>query len=300
MLYLSLKFRLDISTKMRYIWHNLICLCLTNFSFLFMAQYYLDQESLKSLGVPEDFEKLFDQVFEGDDGNIYILKNNKMHLLVKGPALLLPIEQRSMALPKAIAGFKEKLSPFALPLSSTKVSKELDAYTAQSKGISFAFVIEGCFPPKVFAKTPGGYEELPPTILSRNFSTLLCKGKMLLRNNDKYFCVDLMPVFAQKNYVIFWAGGRGMFFAHHTNKSLCFTPLGTFEKLTMTSVSNLIEVRPFFRYSRDLYHLAEDLSMIDDCADSFSISKKTGTVTTHYGIYTVAFICQNGKYKRKT
>ncbi|MBR6355287.1 MAG: hypothetical protein IKR92_00390, partial [Alphaproteobacteria bacterium] len=70
--------------------------------------YQLDKESLRMFGIPEKFEKLFGNIFEGEDGGVYAAYGETMHLLAKNSKAY-PITLGRTELPEDVAEMRKKI-----------------------------------------------------------------------------------------------------------------------------------------------------------------------------------------------
>ncbi|MBO7097224.1 MAG: hypothetical protein J6W11_01125 [Alphaproteobacteria bacterium] len=272
-----------------------------------MAHYELDEQTLKKFGVPQDFMEMFDGVFRGEDGGVYILNHGKMHFL-DDKAYALKVEYVKAELPKTIAKLKEQLSPLNSPMKESKLGRAVKAYMAQAKKADIAFALADTYPNPVFTKTDDGYKQLPTQELF-DHRQIICMGKMLIKQTDKYLCVDMIPIFVQPEYVIFWGGNSELFTAtsgytlsgyRKGYRNMVFRSLGIFKKLTKTNVGYLLEVQalPVRDHINTLYYLGEKVSRIAGTPlskNGFIINKENGEVFAH----TATYVFENGTYHKK-
>lgn len=265
-----------------------------------MAHYELDEQTLKKFGVPQDFMEMFDGVFRGEDGGVYILNHGKMHFL-DDKAYALKVEYVKAELPKTIAKLKEQLSPLNSPMKESKLGRAVKAYMAQAKKADIAFALADTYPNPAFTKTDDGYKQLPTQELFGHRQSL-CMGKMLIKHTDKYVCVDMIPIFVQPEYVIFWGGNKELFIADLWRNKIDFRTLGIFKKLTKTNVGYLLEVQDVSDYINTLYYLGTKLNRVAGTwsrkhykKNAFIINKKNGEVVEDITTY----VFENGRYKKK-
>ena len=263
-----------------------------------MAHYELDEQTLKKFGVPQDFMEMFDGVFRGEDGGVYILNHGKMHFL-DDKAYALKVEYVKAELPKTIAKLKEQLSPLNSPMKESKLGRAVKAYMAKAKKASIAFALADTYPNPAFTKTDDGYKQLPTQELFEH-RQILCMGKMLIKQTEKYLCVDMIPVFVQPEYIIFWGGNNELFMAVSGYRNMDFRSLGIFKKLTQTSIGYLLEVQslPVSDRINTLYYLGTKISRVagTPCQkNGFIINKENGEVFAH----TATYVFENGTYHKK-
>ena len=236
--------------------------------------YEVDQKSLKKLGVPESFEKLFNDVFKGDDGGIYRLVEGKMHLLAKH-AQVFPLKRRRIKLPKPIADLKEKLAPF-----SASAPKLYGNYPTIRSPFAFVLDNQDTGQVQVFQNVTQGFEQYETVDIYANKSVLLCGKNMLIKKANTYLCSDLPFVYNAAAYGIFWVKRYELCTIMHPTGKAIFSPIGTFKKLTQTKVNNLIEVIPPHLHDTRLYHVGRFFQEIvtTSLPESIKISEETGEV----------------------
>ena len=321
-----------------------------------MYYYEVDEENLKRFGIHENCRKepgcfvlrcqecryggsaKSKETCTKEFNCKFILKNGnendfsrRVQLVIKGKhdhygcVHLFPVTYEPSELPKAIADLKEKLNPFNTPMEESKLGQAVKAYLNKASEVSIAYVSEE-------HKTM----RLPRRLLTKQFETcwyedvrfgprpeynpLLCDGKMLFRRKLDYVCVDMIPIFSQPEYIIFWAGNRQLIVAFWHDKHICWHTLGTFVRLTETAKGRLLEITGFphplscdyhnhlryyeFNIENSLHYLGANLEWIARSpwySGGFKINKRTGnfTVTGLKGDAIATYLFKDGHYQRK-
>lgn len=268
--------------------------------------YTLDQESLRFLGVPEKFEPLFDNVFQGDEGGIYAAYGELMHLLVQDSKAY-PIVPGKAELPDDLAEMRKKI--YAPTKAGDKI-RTMFGIHKKRKNKDFAFVAESrasLLINKVFIKSENAYSELP----EQNFSCidgpkiLIAGGALMVKKDQTFMIIDFVPIFESSSGMIFWGGDKDLIEATFEGGELYINYFGRFKKFIQTAVSNLVETvideNNFIDYfGKDLQNLG-----MSELEDSFKIDNTTGTIVSksntcfddHVVIRT--FVYKDGRYEKK-
>lgn len=269
--------------------------------------YQLDKESLKQFGVPEKFEPLFDNVFQGEDGGIYAAYGETMHLLAKNSKAY-PIVLGKAELPDDLEEVRKKI--YAPSQTGEEIRTILGLLHQNRNNKMFAFVAKSNHSSvinRVFIKPRDVYRELPEqNFCSIDSPQVLIVGGVLMVEKEKTFrIIDFVPIFETSSGMIFWGGNKELFEARFEAEELKFRYFGRFKKLTQTAVSNLLETEV------DEYHcldyLGKDIQNLDmsELEDCFTIVKTTGTVVSksntcfddHVVIRT--FVYKDGRYEKQ-
>lgn len=287
----------------------------------------LDQVSLKKFGVPENFEHLFDDVYQGEDGGIYALKEgdaeatNCMHLLSKN-GVAYPI-RNAPEIPADIAELHRKV--YTPTNAGERLRIAVGAAYHKNENARLKYLIEKKYHRAIPGIAPDDYsfeESYEYCLFSKKFNAhclgaipiekngntikaLFATGCLLIVRKDCYELIDFTPIFeGADGKTIFWAGGEELILAYLDSNQLYFCHLGSLMKFTQTEVSILIEVKNNDRYI--LYQLGETLKYVA-CAhfeNGFKIDQSTGKVVC-YSSYDCdgmvesakTYIFEDGKYK---
>ncbi len=286
----------------------------------------LDSVSLKQFGVPENFEHLFDDVYQGEDGGIYIAQANivsvpSMHLLSKGGKAY-PIRNAPEITAEIVELHKQLYTPTQ---AGERLKIAVGAAYHQNENARFKFLIEKQYHLAIPGIVPDDYsfeKAYEYLVFAPNFNTvcsdaisvekggasikaLFASGRLLVASKDCYEAIDFVPIFETTDgKTIFWVGGKELALASIVFNRLCFSHLGTFKKFTQTAVNNLIEVRNKDHFN--LYHLGSTIEFVA-CAPfeyGFEIDVATGKVVC-YSAYSCdgmnefsrTFLFEGGEYK---
>jgi len=281
-----------------------------------MFKSQLDRESLKQLGVPEKFKHLSwsKDICEGEDGSIYVLNGNKMHLLAE-KAFAYPISHSTSELPKDMAEIKNKLCAFSVTNRRMQIANEfIKIAQTEAENVEYAFIAESkdtTHRQEVFAKTPNGYKKLPePFFIGGAAKALIAQGHLLIFRNNKYEITDFIPIFADLHRIAFWGGERQIFAVNMLFSRLDFMRferIGRIEELFQTKVNTVLKIKED-ENKLTLFHLAHDgLSPVCRLKpkQEFKVNETTGaihlcdySVNYHGWLMHANFMYQNGIYER--
>lgn len=289
----------------------------------------LDQVSLRLFGVPENFEHLFDDLYQGEDDGIYIATSNAasetvphtMHLLSKG-GVAYPI-RKAPEIPADIAELHRKIySPkragerlrITVGAAYHKDEDERPKFLIEKKYnspipgmVPDDYFYEECYEYCLFSKKFNAlcHEAIPVEKNGKPIRALFATGCLLIARQDCYEAVDFVPIFEGTNgKTIFWAGGKELILAYLSSHKLYFRPLGSLIKFTQTAVSALLEVKNNGEYI--LYQLGATPELVACAAfeNGFVIDQNTGQVVC-YSAYecdgmvesTRTYVFKDGKYE---
>ncbi len=264
----------------------------------------LDQVSLRQFGVPEKFEHLFNEVYQGEDGGIYAAYGKTMHLLAKNSKAY-PIVLGRTELPKDVAEMRKKI--YASSPAGDKIRSIFGVLHPKRK--RFAFVAESNYSSdinKVFIKSKNTYKELPEQNFCGidSYKVLIVGGVLMVAKEQTFIIIDFVPIFESSSSMIFWGGDRDLFEACFEDGELYIRYFGRFKKFTQTTVSNLLETEIDKQYCLDyLGQYIQNLGM-SDFKDSFEIDETTGTVVCNSevccgDIQDSTYIYKDGKYEKQ-
>ena len=275
-----------------------------------MLQFELDQASRKQFGVPGIFESdcCDGHVLKSKNGDIYF-NNGKgeVHLLAQR-AEAYEVVIASIPLPLVMKELRKKLH--SLGPCSEELLKAEQTYHNENykKHLYFVLKLKGCLIPKVFISMPDGYQEISSVFIGGDKEAIIAADKLLLADQHRYALIEKMSLLDAPEYRLLWCGGEelAMSFVNKADKKLAFAPLGSFVKLTETSVSKLLEVKED-EDKFSLYHLGQTIDFIaySPFEDGFEIDETTGTVVTNAAIascgiqnVTHTYAYQNEHYKK--
>ena len=290
----------------------------------------VDQVSLRQFGVPEKFEHLFNDVYQGEDGGIYVALPSEtptqdvvtMHLLSKNGKAY-PIRHAS-EVPADIAELHQKF--YAPMQAGERLRIAIGAAYHKNENAHLQFLIEKRYQRAIPGFVPDDYsfeDSYEYCLFSRKFNALIhgaipvekdgnsikalfASGCLLVARKDCYELIDFVPIFESADgKTIFWAGGEELILAYLSDERLYFRHLGSFMKFTQTAVNSLLEVKNKGTYI--LYHLGKKLEIVAYAhfENGFEIDKNTGEVIC-YSSYNCdgmvesakTYIFEDGKYKK--
>ena len=214
-----------------------------------MFPYQLDQVSREQFGVPGKFANSCcdGHIFKSKDGAVYFRNDkDRMYLLAKN-ADVYPILYGHYPLSQTMKDLQDNLRFFG-PYSEKLLALEsAHRHENWKKRLYFVLKVQDSLEPKVFIWMPGGYQEIPSVYISGASKAIIAADKLLLSDNCHYYtCVEMEPLLLAPEYNLYWGGGRELVKSYVNDGKLDCVPLGSFVKLTKTSVSNLLEVNPSF------------------------------------------------------
>jgi hypothetical protein len=273
-----------------------------------MFPYQLDQVSREQFGVPGKFANSCcdGHIFKSKDGAVYFRNDkDRMYLLAKN-ADVYPILYGHYPLCQTMKDLQDNLRFFG-PYSEKLLALEsAHRHENWKKRLYFVLKVQDSLEPKVFIWMPGGYQEIPSVYIGGASKAIIAADKLLLSDNCHYYtCVEMEPLLLAPEYNLYWGGGRELVKSYVNDGKLDCVPLGSFVRLTKTSVSNLLEVKEEDKFA--LYHLGKTLNLIAYAPfeDGFKIDEVTGNVVTHAAVMscgvqeiTRTYVYKDEKYEK--
>ncbi len=281
-----------------------------------MFKSQLDRESLKQLGVPEKFKHLAlsKDICEGEDGSIYDLNGNKMHLLAQ-KAFAYPIFRGTNELPEDMAEIKNRLSAFGVVNRRMQLANQfIKKIQSEAGNTEYAFITESkdtTHRQEIFANTPNGYERLSePFFIGGTAKALIAQGNLLIFRENKYEITDFIPIFADLYRIAFWGGEQEIFaisMLFSRFDFMRFERIGRIEELIQTEVNTLLKIKED-ENKIALFNLEHD-GLTPVChlkpKQEFKVDKMTGairlcdfSINYHGWLMHDNFVYRSGAYER--